>query len=141
VSSGYASFYGAEAKAVLKHRIRKLFTRYRARLAVTIISIGIQGDLAYDWGWHKLTLTPPQGRRTEEHPLPLPRDLEEASRRAMEDRNLPRQFGFPPAMPPREVLLALAAHPLTRTRRTQAVANGRELRRPPREVTCSATPK
>ena len=54
MSAGLASFYGVEAKAVLKHRLTKLFARYRAQLAVTIISIGIQSGLAFDWGWHKL---------------------------------------------------------------------------------------
>ena len=63
MSAGRASFYGTEANAVLKHGLTKLFARYHARLAVTIISIGIQGDLAFDWGWHKLTLTPRKGGR------------------------------------------------------------------------------
>lgn len=54
MSDGRASFYGTEGKAVLRHHLTKLFARYRARLTVTIISIGIQGSLAFDWGWHKL---------------------------------------------------------------------------------------
>src|SRR5256886_17094036 len=64
MSTGLASFYGTEAKAVLKHRLKKLFKGYRAQLAVTIISIRIQGPLAFDWGWHKLTLTPKKGGRS-----------------------------------------------------------------------------
>jgi ketosteroid isomerase-like protein len=64
MSSGLASFYGVEARAVLKHRLTKLFGRYKARLTVTIISIGVQGSLAFDWGWHKLTLTPKTGGRS-----------------------------------------------------------------------------
>ncbi len=64
MSSGLASFYGTEAQAVLKYRLKKLFARYRAELAVTIISIRVQGQLAFDWGWHKLTLTPKKGGRS-----------------------------------------------------------------------------
>ena len=36
MSAGLASFYGTEAKTVLKHRLKKLFTRYHVELAVTI---------------------------------------------------------------------------------------------------------
>ena len=56
LSNGNASFWGAEAKAVLRHRLQKLFAHYRPTLVVTIISIAVQGGLAFDWGWHKLTL-------------------------------------------------------------------------------------
>jgi ketosteroid isomerase-like protein len=58
MTAGCASFWGAEAKSVLEHRLRQLFARYHAHLAVTIISIRVQGRLAFDWGWHKLTLKP-----------------------------------------------------------------------------------
>jgi len=64
MSAGFASFYGVEARAVLKHRLRSLFAKYDAQLAVTIISIRIQGPMAFDWGWHKLTLTPKKGGRS-----------------------------------------------------------------------------
>src|ERR1700740_1663610 len=61
MSVGLASFYGTEAQAVLKHRMKTLFARYHAQLAGTINSIQVQGPLAFDWGWHKLTLTPKKG--------------------------------------------------------------------------------
>ena len=64
MSAGMASFYGTEAKTVLKHRLKRLFMRHHVELAVTIISIRIQGPLAFDWGWHKLTLTPRKGGRS-----------------------------------------------------------------------------
>ena len=64
MSAGFASFYGVEARAVLKHRLRNLFARYDAQLAVTIISIRVHGPMAFDWGWHKLTLTPKKGGRS-----------------------------------------------------------------------------
>jgi len=58
MTAGCASFYGSEAKEVLRHRLRQLFARYRAELAVTIISIQVFGNTAFDWGWHKLALKP-----------------------------------------------------------------------------------
>ena len=61
MSAGLASFYGPEARAVLKHRLKELFTSYKARLAVTIISIRVNGPWAFDCGWHQLTLVPNQG--------------------------------------------------------------------------------
>jgi len=61
MSAGLASFYGTEARAVLKHRMKNLFASYHAQLAVTIISIQVQGPLAFDWGWHRLTLKPKKG--------------------------------------------------------------------------------
>jgi len=120
MSSGSASFYGAEAKAVLKHRVRKLFARYRVRLAVTIISIGIQGELAFDWGWHKLTLTPRKGGRPKSI---RSRYLEIWQKQADGQWKIAiflDNLDFPPAMPPREVLLALAAHRPNGSRRTQS---------------------
>lgn len=63
LTSGCPSFWGPEAKAVLRHRLGKLFTRYRAQLRITIISIRVQGSWAFDWGWHQLTLTPKKGGR------------------------------------------------------------------------------
>jgi ketosteroid isomerase-like protein len=106
MSSGLASFCGTEAKAVLKHRLKKLFTRYRAQLAVTIISIRIQGPLAFDWGWHKLTLTPKKGSRsitTRTRYLEIwQKDADGRWKIAIFFDNV----DTPPQMPPKEVLMA-----------------------------------
>src|SRR5271169_488961 len=64
MSTGLASFYGGEARAVLRHRLKTLFARYKTQLAVTIISIRVQGEWAFDWGWHQLTLTPKKGGKS-----------------------------------------------------------------------------
>src|ERR1700745_2933769 len=61
MSAGLASFYGTEGRAVLKQRMKRRFARYHAHLAVPIISVQVQGPLAFDWGWHKLTLKPKKG--------------------------------------------------------------------------------
>src|SRR5437660_12407963 len=67
MSVGRPSFYGAEAKAVFRHRVTKLFARYRVKLGVTIISFPVEGALATDWGWHKLTLA--ARKHGTSHPL------------------------------------------------------------------------
>ena len=107
MSAGNASFYGAEAKAVLAHRMRRLFVRHHARLAVTIISIRVQGSWAFDWGWHKLTLTPKTGGRpvtTRTRYLEIwTKDDDGTWKIAIFLDNQ----DVPPQMPPREVLSAM----------------------------------
>ena len=108
MSTGLASFYGAEARAVLNYRMTKLFALYDARLAVTIISISVQGSWAYDWGWHKLTLTPKKrGRATTTRT----RYLEIWQKGADEDWKIAiflDNVDVPPQMPPKDVLAELA---------------------------------
>ena len=128
VSDGRTSFYGAESKAVLKHRVTKLFARYRAQLAVTIISIGVQGGLAFDWGWHKLTLTPKKGGRPK---TPRTRYLEIWQKQADGEWKIAIFFDnpdVPPQMPPREVLIALATKRPARARRGSASPKRRSTR-------------
>jgi len=109
MSAGCSSFYGGEAKAVFRHRLTELFANYRAHLAVTIISIGIEGSMAFDWGWHTLTLTPKSGGRPK---TIRTRYLEIWKKQpdgpwkiAIFFDNLDR----PPAMPPKEVTRSLFA--------------------------------
>src|SRR6267378_1878218 len=45
----------------LKARLEILFERFTAKLVVIVIEIRLQGDVAYDYGWHELTLTPKGG--------------------------------------------------------------------------------
>ncbi len=104
LSTGCASFWGAEAKAVLRHRLKRMFALDRAKLAVTIISIRIAGDWAFDWGWHSLTLTPRKGGRPKKvRTRYLEIWVKEADgkwRIAIFLDNI----DLPPQMPPREVL-------------------------------------
>jgi ketosteroid isomerase-like protein len=107
MSTGLASFYGAEARAVLKHRMTELFARYDAHLAVTIISIRVHGLWAFDWGWHKLTLTPKQGGRSI---TTRTRYLEIWQKGADEKWKIAIFFDnvdVPPQMPPKQVLMEL----------------------------------
>ena len=60
-SDGQPSEFGASGLEALNTRLTKLFERFAAKLAVTVIEIRLQGDIAYDYGWHDLTLTPKDG--------------------------------------------------------------------------------
>jgi len=106
-SAGLASFYGVEARAVLKHRLKKLFAKYDAQLAVTIISIRVEGPMAFDWGWHKLTLTPKKGGRSI---TSRTRYLEIWQKDTSGKWKIAIYFDnadVPPQMPPKEVLAEL----------------------------------
>jgi len=60
-SDGQPSEFGESGLDALKTRLANLFERFTAKLAVIVIEIRIQGDVAYDYGWHDLTLTPKNG--------------------------------------------------------------------------------
>ena len=57
-SDGQPSEFGANGLEALKGRLTDLFERFTAKLAAIVIEIRLQGDVAYDYGWHELTLTP-----------------------------------------------------------------------------------
>ncbi len=125
MSAGLASFYGTEGHAVLKHRMKKLFACYHAQLAVTIISIQVQGPLAFDWGWHKLTLKPKEGGKaisTRTRYLEIwQKGADESWKIAIFLDNV----DVPPQMPPKEVLAELgngratSSRPSVRSRRSK----------------------
>jgi len=107
MSGGLASFYGPEARGVLRHRLKRLFARYRVQFAVTMISIGVQGPLAFDWGWHKITLKPRAGGR----PVTTRKRYLEIWQKQDDGKWKIAIFfdneDVPPEMPPKEVLLEL----------------------------------
>ena len=55
------SEFGVSGLEALKTRLSNLFERFTAKLSVIVIEIRLQGDVAYDYGWHDLTLTPKDG--------------------------------------------------------------------------------
>jgi ketosteroid isomerase-like protein len=61
MSFGVPSFYGDEAPQVLRHRMARLFGEYRAEMKISVIVVNLMGEMAYDYGWHILTLTPKSG--------------------------------------------------------------------------------
>ncbi len=58
---GQQSEFRRSGLEALKIRLERLFQRYRADLAVIVIEIRVHGDIAYDYGWHVLKLTPKDG--------------------------------------------------------------------------------
>jgi ketosteroid isomerase-like protein len=116
MSVALASFYGPEARAVLKHRLRNLFSKYDAELAITIISIRVEGPIAFDWGWHKLTLTPKKDGRSI---TTRTRYLEIWQKDSNGKWKIALYFDnvdVPPQMPPKEVLGELRGRSAMRTR-------------------------
>jgi ketosteroid isomerase-like protein len=64
MSFGMPSFYSSDAKDVFRARLQRLFRDYSADMKISIISVALAGDRAFDWGWHELTLTPRAGGET-----------------------------------------------------------------------------
>jgi ketosteroid isomerase-like protein len=58
---GQPSEMGTESLQSLKSRLEELFERFTAKIVITVIEIRLQGDVAYDYGWHELTRTPKTG--------------------------------------------------------------------------------
>jgi ketosteroid isomerase-like protein len=57
-SDGQPSEFGVSGLEALKTRLSNLFERFTAKLSVIIIEIRLQGEVAYDYGWHDLRLMP-----------------------------------------------------------------------------------
>ena len=60
-SDGQPSEFGKSGLEALEIRLKTLFERFAVKLAVVAVEIRISGDIAYDYGWHDLTLTPKDG--------------------------------------------------------------------------------
>ena len=60
-SDGRPSRYGKDAPAKLRSYLEDLFGDYTTHLNVIIAAIVLAGEVAYDYGWHELTLIPRKG--------------------------------------------------------------------------------
>jgi len=60
-SDGQPCEFGMSGLDALKTRLENLFERFTAKLVVIVIEIRLQGNVAHDYGWHDLTLTPKDG--------------------------------------------------------------------------------
>ena len=60
-SEGEPSEFGKSGLDALKNRLENLFACFTAKLVVIVNEIRVQSDVAYDFGWHDLTLTPKDG--------------------------------------------------------------------------------
>lgn len=47
-------------------RLKDLFNRFSVKLSVIVVEIRVEGNMAYDYGWHELTFTPKTGGETVE---------------------------------------------------------------------------
>src|SRR6266702_1939465 len=57
MSFSMPSFYYSDAKDVFRARLNRLFRDFAASMKVIIIDVVVNGDRAFDWGWHVLDLT------------------------------------------------------------------------------------
>ncbi len=57
MSFGMPSFYYSDARDVFRARLNRLFRDYTASMKVIIIDVVVNGDRAFDWGWHVIDLT------------------------------------------------------------------------------------
>ena len=60
-ADGAPSEFGESGLEALKTRLAKLFERFTVKLVIVVIEIRLQGEIAYDYGWHNFTLTPKSG--------------------------------------------------------------------------------
>ena len=58
---GGPSQFGGGARSRLRKEAAELFDEYSVQMSVIIIDIVVQGDTAYDYGWHEFTLKPKDG--------------------------------------------------------------------------------
>src|SRR5262249_52622707 len=56
MSYGMPSFYYSDARDVFRARLERLFREYSVSMNVLIIDVVLNGDRAFDWGWHILNL-------------------------------------------------------------------------------------
>ncbi len=63
-SHAIPSFYGDEGPYVLRRRMARLFEEYRCEMRISVITVEVYGDVAVDYGWHILTLTPRAGGKS-----------------------------------------------------------------------------
>ncbi|MGA7851981.1 MAG: DUF4440 domain-containing protein [Candidatus Acidiferrales bacterium] len=63
-SDGQPSEFSESGLESFKTRLENLFERFTVRLAVIVAEIRLLGDVAYDYGWHDLTLTPKNGMQS-----------------------------------------------------------------------------
>lgn len=56
-SDGHPSEFNESGLAALKARLENLFARFTVKLAVIVVEIRLERDVAYGYGWHEWTVT------------------------------------------------------------------------------------
>lgn len=69
MTAGLPTFFGVDAKTILRAKLEGLFRDYEVNLTPIIVDIAIAENLAVEYGWHELTIRPkaggpPEVRRT-----------------------------------------------------------------------------
>jgi ketosteroid isomerase-like protein len=54
---GMPSFYYSDAREVFRASLERTFREYDTRMTIILIDIVLNGNKAFDWGWHVLDLT------------------------------------------------------------------------------------
>lgn len=65
MTAGLPTFFGVDAKTVLRAKLEKLFREYEVDLAPIIMDIAIAESVAVEYGWHELRLRPKTGEAPE----------------------------------------------------------------------------
>jgi len=60
-TDGAPSEFGESGLKALKIRLANLFERFTVKVVIVVVEIRLQGDIAYDYGWHNFSLTPKHG--------------------------------------------------------------------------------
>lgn len=60
MSFGLPSFYYSDARDVSRACLNRIFRDYSAQMTIILIDIVLNGDRAFDWGWHVLDLVSKQ---------------------------------------------------------------------------------
>jgi ketosteroid isomerase-like protein len=60
-SDSRPSRYGKDAPVKLRRYLEGLFAEYETHLNIIMPAIVVAGNIACDYGWHELTLTPKKG--------------------------------------------------------------------------------
>ncbi len=61
MSQGELTGFGPEGLARMRQRLAALFAAYHVKMVPIIIDVIVYGSIAYDFGWHEITLTPKAG--------------------------------------------------------------------------------
>ena len=65
LSEGQPAFSGAAAREALRARLQELFAGGPVRLEPLMIDVVVEGDQAYDFGWHRIWMRTQSGEERE----------------------------------------------------------------------------
>ena len=66
-SDGLPSFWGDDARRIMRLQLEETFARFDVELGVIVIRTIVLGDTAISSGWHKFVLRPKSGGEPQRH--------------------------------------------------------------------------